>query len=101
MIGGVAAAVRVAIEHKLPLYVGDSGTVEKGGLAAVSVGYGELGSETGKLVVRSLNGERNIPTVVAKGTAVYINKKAAALMGVSIPEPILRNATKIYQEISE
>jgi len=37
VISGMAAAMKVAKERKLPLYVGDSGTVEKGGLAAVSV----------------------------------------------------------------
>lgn len=101
VIGGVAAAVKVAVEHKIPLYVGDGGTVEKGGLAAVSVGYSGLGTETGKLVVRSLNGERNIPTVVAKGSDVYINKKAAEMMSVTVPEEVLRNATKVYEEIKE
>jgi len=101
VIGGIAAAFKVAVEHKLPLYVGDSGTVEKGGLAAVSVGYAELGTETGKLVIRSLKGERNIPTVVAKGTKVYINKRAAELMGVTIPEDVIRNATKVYTEIRQ
>ena len=99
VISGVAAAVRVAIQRKLPLYVGDSGTVEKGGLAAVSVGYAKLGAETGKLVARVLRGERNIPVVVAKGTEVYINKKSAELMGVSVPEAVLRKATKVYGEI--
>ncbi|MFH0826122.1 MAG: ABC transporter substrate-binding protein, partial [Pseudomonadota bacterium] len=89
VIGGVAAAVKVAVEHKIPLYVGDSGTVEKGGLAAVSVGYSGLGTETGKLVVRLLNGERSIPTVVARGAEVYINKKAAQMMGVTVPEEVL------------
>ncbi len=101
VIGGVAAAVKVAVEHKMPLYVGDSGTVEKGGLAAVSVGYSELGVETGKLVARLLNGERNIPTVVARGSEVYINKKAAEMMGVTVPEEVLRNAAKVYEEIEE
>jgi len=101
VIGGVAAAVKVAVEHKIPLYVGDSGTVEKGGLAAVSVGYAELGTETGKLVIRSLNGERNIPTLVARGSEVYINKKAAEMMGVTVPDEVLRNATKVYEEIKE
>ncbi len=99
VIGGVAAAVKVAIEHKMPLYVGDSGTVEKGGLAAVSVGYAELGKETGKLVVRVLNGERNIPTVVAKGSEVFINKKSAELMGVTIPKDVLLSATKVHETI--
>ena len=101
VIGGTAAAVKVAVEQKIPLYVGDSGTVEKGAVAAVSVGYSELGTETGKLVVRTLNGERSIPTVVARASEVYINKKAAQMMGVTVPGEVLRNATKVYEEIKE
>lgn len=99
VIGGVAAAVKVAVERKLPLYVGDSGTVEKGGLAAVSVGYNELGTETGKLAVRVLRGDRNIPTVVARGSEVYVNKKAAELMGVTLPQDTLQQATKVFDDI--
>jgi putative ABC transport system substrate-binding protein len=99
VIGGVAAAVKVAIERKLPLYVGDSGTVEKGGVAAVSVGYNELGTETGRLATRVLHGDKNIPTVVAKGSEVYLNKKAAELMGVTIPQDILQQATKVFDDI--
>ena len=101
VIAGVAAAVKVAVEHKIPLYVGDSGTVERGGVAAVSVGYAELGTETGRLVARVLNGERNIPTVVGKGTEVYINMKAAEMMGVNVPDGVLRNVKKVYREIKE
>jgi len=101
VISGVAAAARVAIKHKIPLYVGDSGTVENGGLAAASVGYGELGRETGKLVAKTLKGEKNIPTVVARGSDVFINKRAAQLMGVTLPELVLKKATKVYEEIHE
>jgi len=99
VIGGVAAAVKVATERKLPLYVGDSGTVEKGGVAAVSVGYNELGTETGKLAARVLHGDRNIPTVIARGSEIYLNRKAAALMGVTIPEDTLQQATKVFDDI--
>lgn len=101
VISGVGAALKVAIEHKIPLYVGDSGTVAKGGLAAVSVGYPELGRETGKLVARVLRGERCIPVVVARGSEIYLNLKAAELMGVSIPEEIIKKAKKIYHEIQK
>jgi putative tryptophan/tyrosine transport system substrate-binding protein len=101
VIGGIAAAVKVAAEHKLPLYVGDSGTVEKGGLAAVSVGYAALGRETGKLVARLLMGERNIPTFVGKDYEIYINTKAAELMGIKIPSDILQKATMVYREIKQ
>lgn len=99
VISGMAAALKVAKERKLPLYVGDSGTVEKGGLAAVSVGYPALGTETGKLAVRILKGERNIPVFVSKGTEIFINSKSAELMGVKLPDEVVKKATKIFTEI--
>jgi putative ABC transport system substrate-binding protein len=99
-IGGVAAAMRVAADRKIGLFVGDSGTVAKGGLAAVSVGYTELGHETGRLAARLLRGERSIAPVVAKGVDVYLNKKAAELMGITLPEDVVRSATKVYETIA-
>lgn len=99
VISGMAAALKVAKERKLPLYVGDSGTVEKGGLAAVSVGYPALGTETGKLAVRMLNGERNVPVFVSKGAEIFINSKSAELMGVKLPDEVTKRATKVFTEI--
>lgn len=101
VIGGIASAVKVAVERKMPLYVGDSGTVEKGGMGAVSVGYAALGTKTGELVGRVLKGEKNIPTVVAHGDEIYLNAKAAELMGVTIPAEVLKRATKVYDSIKE
>lgn len=100
-ISGMAGALRVAIEHKRPLYVGDSGTVAKGGLATVSTGYSQLGRDTGKLALRLLNGERDIPVVVGKGTDVYLNTEAAQLMGVVIPQDVLDSAYKVYESIEQ
>lgn len=100
-IAGVAAAAKVAIKRKIPLYVGDSGTVEKGGLAAVSLGYDRLGIETGKLVARFLRGEKNIPTVSPDGYSnVVVNTKAAQLMGVQLPQSVLSRA-RVVTEIKE
>jgi len=98
VISGMAAAMKVAKERKLPLYVGDSGTVEKGGLAAVSVGYHALGTETGKLAVRILKGERNIPVFVSRDTKIVINAKSAELMGVKLPYELQREIS-IFTEI--
>lgn len=99
-IGGVTGALRVATRHKLPLYVGDSGTVSKGGLAAVSIGYDRLGTQTGKLVARVLRGEKNIPILNPEGSDVYVNRRAAELMGVTVPETVLGRA-KIIESITE
>lgn len=98
---GIAAAVKVATERKIPLFACDSGSVEKGAVAAVSAGYARLGIDTAKLAVRMLNGERGIPAITAQGSEVYINKKAAQMMGVTISDDVVRNATKVYEEIKE
>lgn len=96
---GIAGAVKVASENSIPLFACDSGSVEKGAIAAVSPGYYDIGVETGKLVIRVLNGERNIPVVLAKGGDIYINQKAAELMSVAIPHEVLSEATKVLEEI--
>lgn len=100
-IGGVAAAMRVAADHRIGLFVGDSGTVAKGGVAAVSVGYPELGRETGRLAARLLRGERDITPVVAKGVDVHLNKKAAEMMGIALPDEVVRSAAKVYESIEQ
>ncbi|HVT87690.1 MAG TPA: ABC transporter substrate-binding protein [Tepidisphaeraceae bacterium] len=99
VIAGVAGAVKVAVDRKIPLFVGDSGTVEKGGIGAVSVGYKQLGRDTGDLTIKTLNGERNLPVVVASGAELYLNTAAAERMGVKIPDTVLKRATKIFNTI--
>jgi putative ABC transport system substrate-binding protein len=96
-IGGVTGALRVATKETIPLYVGDSGTVKKGGLAAVSIGYDKLGTETGKLAARVLRGERNIPIISPQGSEVVVNLKAAQLMGVVIPPSVLARAAALTE----
>lgn len=100
-ISGVAGAAKVAIKRQIPLFVGDSGTVEKGGLAAVAIGYDRLGVETGKLVARYLRGERNLAIVMPDGKSnVVVNTKAAELMGVKIPPSVLARA-QVFTEIKQ
>jgi putative ABC transport system substrate-binding protein len=99
-IAGEAAAVRVAQQRKVPLFAGDSGSVVKGALGAVSVGYEQLGVETGKLVIRMLHGERNLPVYVGRGDQIVLNTAAASTMGVSLSPALLQHATHVYTEIA-
>ena len=96
---GIAGAVKVAVANKIPLFACDSGSVEKGAVAAVSPGYRDIGVTTGKLAARVLRGERNIPVVPPSGGEVYLNRKAAELMGVPIPAPVRARATKSFDQI--
>lgn len=96
VIQGLPAALRVSLDNKKPLFVGDSGTVEKGGLAAVSVGYAGVGRATGDLVARVLAGERSIPIVVAQGDEVYLNLDTAKRIGLEIPGSVRGRATQVF-----
>lgn len=96
VINGVSAALKVCLEDKKPIFVGDSGTVEKGGLAAVSVGYAGVGRSTGELVARFLGGERSIPVVVAKEGEVYLNLDTAKQIGLVIPADVRQHAKQVF-----
>lgn len=101
VISAVGAAFSAAVQARKPLYVGDSGTVERGGLAAVSVGYRALGVETGRLTARMLRGETTLPVVVSTGSDIYLNMRAAEAMGVTIPADVVRDAKQVYTEIRQ
>jgi putative ABC transport system substrate-binding protein len=98
VIQGLPAALQICLDAKKPLFVGDSGTVEKGGLAAVSVGYGGVGRSTGDLVARVLGGERSIPVVVAEGDEIYLNLDTAKRIGLQIPAAVRARATRVFGE---
>lgn len=96
---GIAGAVKVGIERKIPVFACDSGSVEQGAIAAVSPGYYDIGVETGKLAVRFLKGESGLPVASPKAGEVYLNRKAAEQMGLTLPSDILSRAAKVYEEI--
>ncbi|MFN7009191.1 MAG: ABC transporter substrate-binding protein [Allorhizobium sp.] len=99
IVSAFEAAVGVAEEAKIPLYAGDTDSVNRGALAALGFNYFDVGKQTGEVVVRVLKGEKpgDIPVRVAAGTDLVINKKAAAKMGVTFPESITKRATKTVE----
>lgn len=99
IVSAFEAAVGVAEEAKIPLYAGDTDSVNRGALAALGFNYFDVGKQTGEIVVRVLKGENpgDIPVRVAAGTDLVINQKAAAKMGVTFPESITSRATKTIE----
>src|SRR5205807_1620626 len=98
VMAGFEAVLKVAYERKLPVIVGESANVERGGLATYSVDYRRLGESTADLVIRVLKGEEpgTIPVVTFQGEEVYLNADAARKMGVQLPEALLKKAKKVY-----
>ncbi len=99
IVSAFEAAVGVAEEAKIPLYAADTGSVDRGAIAALGFNYFDVGKQTGAIVVRILKGEApgDIPVTVAAGTDLVINKGAATRMGVTLPEAIVSRATRTVE----
>lgn len=99
IISALEGAVAVAEEAKLPLFTADTDSVARGSLAALGFNYYDVGKQTGEVVVRILKGENpgDIAVKVAAGSDLVINKKAAEKMGVTLPESVVKRATRVVE----
>ena len=94
VLSAIEAYLKVAKQYHKPLFVGDQGSVEKGGIATFGPDYYELGVETGKLGVRILNGENpsEIGVAVANTGALVINKPSSEFFNITYPDSLLKTA---------
>jgi putative ABC transport system substrate-binding protein len=98
VVEGLAGLLKVAYDRKKPVVASDSGSVEQGALAAVSVDYEKLGRRAGALVAEVLRtGKRagTIPNVVFTGDALLLNAGAAKTLGYTFPEAVRKRAARV------
>jgi len=97
------ALVDFAIKNKIPLFAGDYSSVQRGAVCTIGQNYYNVGLEASKLILAVSEGEKisSLSLRFTKGGDIYINSKAAELMGVDIPKEISLKAKQIYQKIEE
>lgn len=89
VVSALQTVIQTSIEKKLPLFVGELDSVKNGGFAAYGFSYYDIGYEAGKMAVQILKDGKTpaeIPALYPPNLALYINKTAAAEMGVEINE---------------
>ena len=93
----LGTVLAVGTDNKLPVFTGDTESVQKGSVASIGFDYFQVGLETGAVVVRILKGEKPgaIPVSNASGSNLVINAKAAAAMGVTVPPAVLARAKQV------
>lgn len=80
---------------KKAVICGEPNMVKAGGLATYGIDYYKLGLQTGAMGADILDGKKkpaDIPIETAKELSATINKKNAALLGITIPEELMKNA---------
>jgi putative ABC transport system substrate-binding protein len=92
--------VKVAQQAKLPVVAADTDAVKRGAVAALGLNYYDLGRQTGKLVVRILNGEK--PGAIAAQTSqrfeLHVNPEAARKQGVTLSDELLQSAKQVVAQ---
>lgn len=99
VLSALDAVVNVARAKKIPLFVGDEGSVKMGAVATIGIDYLELGRVTGEIAIKVLEGTPPGAIPVAFGTAnrLIVNLEAASQQGVNFPSALLEKAKVIKQ----
>ena len=99
-VSSIGSIIKVCEEKKIMLYSTDKSQVPKGAVVSLGLSYYELGRESGKMVAKVLKGAKpaDMPVIKAPLTDLWVNTAAAERMGVTVPESILKRATKIFKE---
>lgn len=100
VVSAIESAVKVCRQNRLPLIVGDVDSVARGAIAAVAVDYYKMGLQTGDMAYKILVDGTNpadMPVEFLHDLNLHVNKKAAASMGVSLPQATIDRAAKVIE----
>jgi putative tryptophan/tyrosine transport system substrate-binding protein len=98
ILENMSGLVKAANEANKPLFGGESGSVELGGVLAVTINMTEFGQITGELVADVLDGAK--PASLAIKTVsngdLYVNRAAAIRFGLNV-EALQKGGARIFE----
>lgn len=98
IVSALESVIKVGVESQVPVFAADVDSVKRGAVAAMGFDYYKHGYQTGAMAEKILNGEKteNMPVEFQKDLQLYINAKYSEMMGITPPEALLKQATKVY-----
>lgn len=99
VISALEAALKVGEEAKMPIFAGDTDSVNRGAAAAAGFDYYDVGRQTGAQVAKILNGAKpgEIPVEGVDKMQLAVNPAAAGRMGVTLPKSVMDRAQTVVQ----
>lgn len=89
VVSALDVVIQAANDKDVPLFVGETDSVEKGAFAAFGISYEAIGYETGKMAVEILKDGKapsEIPAKYPSEINLVINKNAAKEMNIELKE---------------
>lgn len=87
VVSALESVIDVANNEKIPLFVGEPDSVQRGGFAAFGFSYYDIGYKAGEMAVQILKGEKkpaDLPVQYPESLKLVINKSAAEKQGIKI-----------------
>ncbi len=96
-VAAMNSIAQIGEKNKLPVFAGDTGSVNAGAVATRGYDRFELGRKAGELVLKILKGTPagDLPVESGKSMQLTLNVEAAQKMGVIVPRAVLEIATVI------
>lgn len=97
VVSAYESLVKFANENKIPLLASFPDAIERGAVAAYGMSYYDVGRQSGKLVVRVLNGEApgNIMPEIGQALRLVVNIDAAKKQGIDLSADVIESAYKV------
>ncbi len=94
-ITAAASIIQVGLNNNIPVFAGESGSVEEGAIATLGTNYYEIGKESGKMAYEVLfenKSPSSLSVRLAEKADLIINLNAAKKFGINIDESIIEEA---------
>lgn len=99
VVSAFEAVAKVGNEADIPVLAGDNGSAKRGAVAAAGFNYYDIGVQTGKMVVKILQGTKP-GDIAVQGVAkseLYVNLKAAKSQGVVLSPKLIDEAKEVVR----
>ncbi|EKV28116.1 ABC transporter substrate-binding protein [Caenispirillum salinarum AK4] len=99
VISAIEAVVKVGEEADIPVFAGDTSSVERGAVAAAGFDYYDVGRQTGAMVAAVLEGQKpgELPVEGVDTMRLAVNPAAAERMGITLPQAVMDRAETVVE----
>jgi len=99
VVSAYEALVKVGNDADIPLVASDTDSVKRGAIAALGVDYRDLGLQTGRMVVKLLQGEKpgDIAWETSDKLRLFVNPRAAHAQGATLSGALLESADQVIE----